>query len=202
MAIKPNYAIKPTPELALRPSRALRPARLIAALAVFGWCAAFELVSKSMLEEGENVSSELDSRVMEAIRDLSELGNVAAESRDFVTAREAFQEAFELIPEPRGIWEASTWLLAAIGDVEFLSHNFESARNVLQDCMHCVGAIGNPFIHLRLGQAQYELNNLSRAADELTRAYMGAGKEIFESEDRKYFEFLKSVIKPPVSGSW
>ena len=155
-----------------------------------------------MLLEGVIVQSELDPRVMEAIRDLSELGNVAAEARDFVTARQAFQEALELIPEPRGIWEASTWLLAVIGDVEFLSHNFESARDVLQDCMHCVGAIGNPFIHLRLGQAQYELKNLSRAADELTRAYMGGGIEIFESEDGKYFDFLKTVIEPPVSGGW
>jgi hypothetical protein len=32
--------------------------------------------------------------------------------------------------------------------------------------MHCPGAIGNPFIHLRLGQAQFELGNLEPASGE------------------------------------
>jgi hypothetical protein len=66
--------------------------------------------------------------------------------------------------------------------------------------MHCPKAIGNPFLHLRLGQCQFELGNLDRAADELARAYMGAGLEIFDSEDAKYFEFLKMRMAPPSDG--
>lgn len=58
--------------------------------------------------------------------------------------------------------------------------------------MHCPGAIGNPFIHLRLGQAQLELGNTDRAADELMRAYMGGGLEIFAMEDERYLDFLAS----------
>jgi len=68
--------------------------------------------------------------------------------------------------------------------------------------MHCPDAIGNPFLHLRLGQCCFEKRALDRAADELTRAYMGAGRKIFESDDPKYFEFLKTRIKPPASGEW
>lgn len=60
----------------------------------------------------------------------------------------------------------------------------------------------NPFLHLRLGQAQLELKNEVRAAEELCRAYMGAGKEIFAKEDPKYFDFLKTKISPPSSGLW
>ena len=33
------------------------------------------------------------------------------------------------------------------------------------------------------------------AADELARAYMGAGTEIFENDDPKYLEFLKTKLK-------
>jgi hypothetical protein len=33
------------------------------------------------------------------------------------------------------------------------------------------------------------------AADELIRAYMGAGQEIFASEDRRYLDFLKTRAK-------
>ena len=65
--------------------------------------------------------------------------------------------------------------------------------------MHCPEAIGNPFLHLRLGQCQFELGSLDRAADELARAYMGAGEEIFEAAD-KYFEFLKTRLEPPPGG--
>ncbi|MGB7380321.1 MAG: hypothetical protein WA959_27700 [Rivularia sp. (in: cyanobacteria)] len=39
--------------------------------------------------------------------------------------------------------------------------------------MHCPGAVGNPFIHLILRQAQFELGNFDRAKDNLARAYMG-----------------------------
>jgi hypothetical protein len=47
---------------------------------------------------------------------------------------------------------------------------------------------------------QFGLGNLGRAADELTRAYMGEGAKIFEGEDPKYFEFLKTKIKEPPEG--
>jgi hypothetical protein len=52
----------------------------------------------------------------------------------------------------------------------------------------------NPLIHLRLGQLYHEGGKLEKAADELARAYMGAGGDIFIREDPKYFEFLKTKI--------
>lgn len=55
--------------------------------------------------------------------------------------------------------------------------------------------LGNPFIHLRLGQCQFEPGHFDKAADELTRAYMGAGPDIFEGEDAKSFDFLATRIR-------
>jgi tetratricopeptide (TPR) repeat protein len=133
---------------------------------------------------------------------LSEAGNALAESGEFTQAIGKYVAALELLPEPVNDWEAATWLLAAIGDAHFLSGNHEHARRALSDAMHCPGAIGNPFLHLRLGQAQMELGNTDRAADELARAYMGAGAEIFGDEDPKYFAFLKTVLQPPPDGQW
>ena len=46
--------------------------------------------------------------------------------------------------------------------------------------MRCSDALGNPFIHLQLGQCQFELGNEQIAADELTRAYVAEGNDIFE----------------------
>jgi hypothetical protein len=69
-------------------------------------------------------------------------------------------------------------VLAAIGDTAYLSGEHASARKALEYGMSCPGALGKPFMHLRLGQVLYESNELDRAADELMRAYMGAGLDV------------------------
>ena len=49
--------------------------------------------------------------------------------------------------------------------------------------------------HLRLGQVCYEVGELDRAANELTLAYMAEGRELFEDDDPRYWEFLRSRIR-------
>jgi tetratricopeptide (TPR) repeat protein len=138
---------------------------------------------------------ELNSAVAARIDAIAEQGTSLADRGDYDAAVRQYVNALELLPEPITQWDEATWLLTAIGDVQFLAGRFEEARLALSDCMHCPGAIGNPFIHLRLGEAQFELGDLPRAADELTRAYMGAGDEIFSQESPKYFAFLKTKIR-------
>jgi hypothetical protein len=87
---------------------------------------------------------------------------------------------------------AATWVLAAIADAAFLGGFLQSARQAIEYGMTCPGAIGNPFMHLRFGQILLDLGERNRAADELMRAYMGAGAEIFERDDPKYLAFLKT----------
>ncbi|MCG8057840.1 MAG: tetratricopeptide repeat protein [Candidatus Thiodiazotropha endolucinida] len=145
---------------------------------------------------------QLSDEVHQKITSLSEEGNALADEGKYQEANKKFIEALEFLPEPLEQWEACTWLLAAIGDMNYLQGSYEYAKKALSDAMHCPDAIGNPFIHLRLGQTQYELGDKEKAADELARAYMGAGKEIFETENPKYFEFLKTVLKPPANGKW
>ena len=45
------------------------------------------------------------------------------------------------------------------------------------------------------------MGNLDRSADELARAYMGAGTSIFANEDAKYSAFLKTRLQEP-EGGW
>ena len=136
--------------------------------------------------------AELDDAVHDQITELCELGNAHADAEDLDAALACFRQAWDLLPEPQTQWEAATWLLASMGDMHFLKQDYEKARQTLQMAMHCPDALGNPFIHLRLGQVQLELRNETRAADELMRAYMGAGGEIFEEEDPKYLAFLRT----------
>lgn len=143
---------------------------------------------------------ELSEEIGDEILRLSAEGDELAESEKYPLALERYWKAWDLLPEPKIEWEAAMWLLAAIGDANFLSGDFVAGRDNFANSMHCPDAIGNPFLHLRLGQCQFELGNIDRAADELARAYMGAGDEIFETEDPKYFAFLKTKLKPPLGG--
>ncbi|MET3623562.1 tetratricopeptide repeat protein [Burkholderia ambifaria] len=134
--------------------------------------------------------AELDDVLYERIGALSEAGDALVEDGDYAGALEKYWQAFDLLPEPRTNWEAGTWLMAAIGDTNFHQADYEAGRDNLGHAMHFPNAIGNPFLHLRLGQCQFELGNLDRAADELMRGYMGGGPELFEDEDDKYLRFL------------
>ena len=139
--------------------------------------------------------AELADAIHEQIETLSAAGDALLERDDPAGAIAQYQTAFELLPEPKTDWEAGTWLLAAIGDACFLQGEFAHGRNSLMQAMHFPDAIGNPFLHLRLGQCQFELGDLDRAADELMRAYMSEGSEIFAEEDEKYLAFLASRAK-------
>jgi tetratricopeptide (TPR) repeat protein len=138
--------------------------------------------------------NEMDDALYQEIMKHCEEGDEAVEDDDYDRAIHAFQQAFDLIPEPYQEWEASTWVLFSLGEAQFFNEEYTAAKKSLAAVMHCPGAIGNPLIHLRLGQVQYELGNLVKAKDELMRAYMGQGEEIFDGEDEKYLAFLKQEV--------
>jgi tetratricopeptide (TPR) repeat protein len=135
---------------------------------------------------------ELTDEVHAEIQKLCADGDKHAESQQFAEALKAYWSAWDLIPEPKTEWDAATWVLAAIGDANFLGQDYVAGRDNLSNAMSCPRGLGNPFIHLRLGQCQLELGELDRAADELMRAYMGAGAEIFKDQDPKYIKFLQT----------
>lgn len=142
-----------------------------------------------------NASGQMDDAAHKRLTDLCAEGDALAEQTSYAEALGRYGEAWGLIPEPKENWNASTWVLAAIGDACFLMGDFAETRKALEFAMHCPEAIGNPFLHLRLGQALYEQGEEDRAADELIRAYMGAGSEIFSDDDPKYLSFLSTRAK-------
>jgi tetratricopeptide (TPR) repeat protein len=137
----------------------------------------------------------MDDATHQQLSDLCAAGDLAADQGRYGEALASYGEAWHLIPEPKQDWNASTWVLAAIGDACFLTGDFAESRKALEFAMHCPEAIGNPFLHLRLGQALLEQGEEDRAADELIRVYMGAGKEIFDADDPKYLAFLSTRAK-------
>jgi tetratricopeptide (TPR) repeat protein len=137
----------------------------------------------------------LSEEIIKYIETYSESGDELAEKGMYEDAIAEYNEAWELIPEPKNQWEASTWVLGAIGDAAFLGGYMTSAKEALEYVMTCPGALGNPFLHLRLGEVLFESGEMERATDELTCAYEAGGEEIFAKEDPKYLEFLGTRAK-------
>jgi tetratricopeptide (TPR) repeat protein len=134
----------------------------------------------------------LSDQTYDAIQQLSSRGDALARAGNYAGAIQEYNQAWSLLPDPKNSWEAATWLLAAIGDAYFLSKDTRKAREAFESVMSCPNALGNPFLHLRLGEALYDDNELDEAADQLMRAFMGAGEEIFAAEDPKYLKFLRT----------
>lgn len=141
------------------------------------------------------MSSQLTTELHENIKLLCKDGDYLAESGLFSEARGKYIEALKLLPAETSNWEASTWIYAAIGDTHFQTGNFEKVMRCFTNALQCPGGLGNPYIHLRLGQAYFELGSLDRAIDDLTRAYMGGGMDIFMEDDSKYLSFLESEVE-------
>ena len=137
-------------------------------------------------------SLEIDKITVDEMIRHCEKGDELSSQNRYEDAVTEYNKAWKLLPEPKNDWDAATWILAAIADACFLLGKKKSARQALEYVMTCPGAIGNPFLHLRLGQILFDDGEEAAAADELMRAYMGAGSDIFANDDPKYFAFLKT----------
>jgi tetratricopeptide (TPR) repeat protein len=136
-----------------------------------------------------------DESTQQEISRLTREGNRHLEAGRFDEAKSHLYAALKLVPEPHSRFEAATWLYVSLGDIQFHLHDFELAFHSFASAVECPAGLGNPFIHLRLGQASFELGDLARAAEELTRAYQGGGLEILEEDDPKYLAFLGTRIE-------
>ncbi len=128
------------------------------------------------------------------ILQLIKKGDDEADKNQFEEALRFYKSAMALVPEPFMEHEIATEIFAAIGDAYFFMKEYENAFNALKKSMLCPGAPGNSYIRLRRGQIAFELGTFDLARTELACAYMLGGKEIFKSENKKYFDFLDVVV--------
>lgn len=140
-------------------------------------------------------AAELDDATHAEIIQLCAVGDEFVKQRQYESAVIEYNKAWKLVPDPKNNWETSTWILAAIADACFFLGKLKSSRQALEYAMTCPGGLGNPFLHLRLGQVLYDLDDPDAAVNELMRAYMGAGEEIFGREEPKYLAFLRTKAK-------
>jgi tetratricopeptide (TPR) repeat protein len=132
----------------------------------------------------------MDEAIYERIVALYAQGERHAQAGRPGSALEQYAEAWALIPDPKERWTLSTAVISAIADCWFLAGRYDEVLRALDFGMNCPGAVGNPFLHLRLGQALLEQGEEVRAEEELMRAFEAHGRDIFAHQDPKYLAFL------------
>lgn len=80
------------------------------------------------------------------------------ESEDYAKAISCFQEALDILPEPKEDWEAYLWLAGSIGDAHFMMGNYGKSLEFFRKCYN-IGETDNPFILLRLGENYLEMED-------------------------------------------
>lgn len=140
--------------------------------------------------------TELPEDIYEGVKRLCAIGDDAAKLGNHRDAIPWYRRALELLPQPVTQWNAATWIFAAVGDAYFSLGDTPEALEAFDQAMEAPKGVGNPFLHLRRGQVLFDLGRKEEAANELTRAYMLEDEDIFDDEEPKYLEFLKTVLRP------
>ena len=128
----------------------------------------------------------LNEGLIRKIRHICSEGYGLYDKGHYKEALREFYKAWTLIPKPQTDNEEAGWVLTAIGDCYFRNEQWEQGRESLNSALHCPHMKGNPFIHLRLGQCLYELNDKEAACDHLQQAYLNGGRKLFQNEAPKY----------------
>jgi hypothetical protein len=76
--------------------------------------------------------NELTEEQHARIQELCARGDEHAQARQFAEALTAYWSAWDLLPELKTDWDAATWVLAAIGDANFLGQDYAAARQPVE----------------------------------------------------------------------
>ncbi|WP_216784605.1 tetratricopeptide repeat protein [Cellulophaga sp. HaHaR_3_176] len=129
---------------------------------------------------------------------MSEEGNDLYEQGNIRPALRKYEEALNIVPDPKANWEAATWLYTSIADSYFSLGNIDEAKENYYNVLNCPDGLSNAYIHFSLGQVLYELEENKKSQESLLRAYMLDGEDIFDDEDPKYLASIKNLIDEDV----
>ena len=137
----------------------------------------------------------LDAALDKRVRQLCAEGYRIYDDCDYEQALRRFYQAWTLIPKPQTQFEASGWVLTAIGDAYFAKRNYRASIEALRSALFCPNTVGNPFVHLRLGQCYLEQENTEDADRHLARALYSGGPELFDREAPHYLNQARLALQ-------
>ena len=129
--------------------------------------------------------------VLAEIEELCDLGVDLAEAGSFAKAIEAYEAAWELLGELPHEQDGSAWILGNLGYTRFLQGDYARGRDDLTRALTLPGGEGNAFLHFRLGQCHFELDDLDTAAEQLLLAFALEAEAVFVDEHPKYLALIQ-----------
>lgn len=146
-------------------------------------------------DDDDEVEEELPDDIYQQVEALSEEGNELSDEGDDEGAEAVWRQALDLLPEPKTKWSAYTWLTTSIGEASYFQSNYADAAQMLFDALNGPDAHENPFVHYMLGKALWQIGeDEDRAIDELLRAYMLDGVDIFDGDEEEGPDMLQLLI--------
>ncbi len=144
------------------------------------------------------LSPELINRLYE----LAEEGHKLTQNEQYMDAIYVWNEAIELIPEPKQSYLETANFISGIAYNYQMMNLFPQALGFMKKLLSYWGEDVNqsPFTLRSLGEIYYELGQMELSVDYLRRAYILEGDEIFDADcygkidHNKYFEFLKNEL--------
>ncbi|WP_071342013.1 hypothetical protein [Maribacter sp. 1_2014MBL_MicDiv] len=143
-----------------------------------------------------NVPKSIEARMLEI--DSIVLNN----EKDAETKTNELLNIYESLTDDQKKTRAGRYIIAHIAEVYFAASMIDEAFENFNFVMQFKDTIGNPFLHLRLGQLNYLTKNTDKMNDELSRALIMGGESIFKDEDPKLIKMVKSVLEEPADCSW
>ncbi|WP_379150875.1 tol-pal system YbgF family protein [Paenibacillus sp. sgz5001063] len=137
---------------------------------------------------------ELTDEIHGKILILCEIGDELLDENRVDLAITKYLSALELVPNPKSDWEASTWIYTTLGEVYLMKKEYKIAKEYFYNALNCPDGKFNPLILLRIGETLFETQDFEQSKEYLLRAYMLEGQDIFDEEDEKYFNSIKSLI--------
>jgi len=129
---------------------------------------------------------EIESQLMSLCRQ----GYALHDSGDFKNALRKFYSAWALLPKPQTQWREATWVLTALGDAYYSKGDYDNGQRALTSALYCPEGMGNPVIHIRLGQCLSELGDNDAARAEFAKASEYGGETLLREQDLRYLALL------------
>lgn len=133
---------------------------------------------------------EMDSNLQAQINKIAKDGDAQANKGNWAGQIEKYREIWDLIPEPKHEWDGGTWILGGIAEAYFQMKELESAKQFFNQSLKCHRGEENSFLHLRLGEINFDEKNLERARIHLKKAWDLSEGRAFAGEPKRYRDFL------------
>jgi hypothetical protein len=120
----------------------------------------------------------------------------------FKDAYDILFKTYNSLPKNEMDGQIGRYLLIRIAHIYIYSKMWDEAMGMMVDIMHYPNSVGNPLLHLRVGQIALELKNRDIYQDNLSRALIMGGLDVFSDEDIKLKEIPLKLLKPPSESGW